>query len=84
MRSKLVFGAMEQVPNRFLLAKLAARATREFHRPNTRVQETINEVLTRFNRASPIREAQCSNNVQAVRSVKRTLSRQAAQMQAVA
>jgi hypothetical protein len=28
MRSKLIFGAITQVPNRFLLVKLASKATR--------------------------------------------------------
>jgi hypothetical protein len=49
MRSDLVFAAMPQVPNRFLLTKLAATATRRFHRPNTRIEETVNEVLMRLN-----------------------------------
>ena len=54
MRSELVFGAMAQVSNRFLLTKLASKATRKFHRPNTRIQETTNEVLERFGRSSLI------------------------------
>jgi hypothetical protein len=58
MRSALVFGAMTYVPNRFLLTVLAAKATRKLHRPNTRVQETANEVLIRFSRANPTKGAQ--------------------------
>jgi hypothetical protein len=54
MRSALVFDAMTYVSNRFLLAMLAAKATRKLHRPNTRVQETANEVLVRFSRTNPI------------------------------
>jgi hypothetical protein len=54
MRSELVFGAMAHIPNRFLLTKLASRATRKFHRPNTRIQDTTNEVFVRFSRSSPI------------------------------
>jgi hypothetical protein len=54
MRSELVFGAITNVSNRFLLANAAARATRKFHRPNTRIQETTNEVLERFGLANPI------------------------------
>jgi hypothetical protein len=53
MRSELVFGAMAQVSNRFLLVKLAAMATRKLHRPNTRIQETMNDVLVRFTHADP-------------------------------
>jgi hypothetical protein len=54
MRSELIFGAITHVPNRFLLTKLAAKATRKFHRPNTRIQETTNEVFVHFSRSNPI------------------------------
>jgi hypothetical protein len=54
MRSVLVFGAMTHVSNRFLLARVLAKATREFHRPGTRIQDTTNEVLAHFGRANPI------------------------------
>jgi hypothetical protein len=54
MRSELVFNAMAYVSNRFLLTKLAAKATRKFHKPNTRIQETTNEVLIRFGHTNPI------------------------------
>ena len=53
MRSDLVFGAMTHVSNRFQLTKLAAKATRKLHRPNTRIQETMNDVLIRFSQANP-------------------------------
>jgi len=48
MRSDLVFGAMTQVSNRFLLTRVAAHATRKLHRPNTRIEDTANEVFERF------------------------------------
>jgi hypothetical protein len=54
MRSELIFGAMAHVPNRFLLTKLASKATRKFHRPNTRIQDTANDVFLHFSRSSPI------------------------------
>jgi hypothetical protein len=54
MRSELVFGAMAHVSNRFLLTKLASKATRKFHRPNTRIQDTTNYVLERFSRCGPM------------------------------
>jgi hypothetical protein len=54
MRSELVFGAMAYVSNRFLLTKLASKATRKLHRPNTRVQDTTNDVFVHFSRASPM------------------------------
>jgi hypothetical protein len=54
MRSELIFDAKTQVPNRYLLAKLLAKATRGFHRPGTRIQDTTNYVLARFSRSNPI------------------------------
>jgi hypothetical protein len=54
MRSELVFGAIAHVSNRFLLTKLASTATRKFHRPNTRIQDTTNDVFMRLSRPSPI------------------------------
>jgi hypothetical protein len=54
MRSDLVFGAMTHVSNRFLLVKVLAKATREFHRPGTCIQDTTNEVLARFGCANPL------------------------------
>ena len=54
MRSELIFGAMAHVSNRYLLTKLASKATRKFHRPNTRIQDTANDVFLHFSRSSPI------------------------------
>ncbi len=48
MRSDLVFGALSHVSNRYQLCQLASKATRKLHRPNTRLQDTTNEVLGRF------------------------------------
>ncbi len=48
MRSKRVFGALHTLQNRYTLCQLASKATRKFHRPNTRIQETMNEVLERI------------------------------------
>jgi hypothetical protein len=58
MRSDLVFGAHALVPNRFLLCKLAAKATRAFHRPGTRIHDTTNDVLERFSHAKSIADVQ--------------------------
>jgi hypothetical protein len=52
MRSDLIYDALSTVPNRYMLCQLASKATRKFHKPNTRIQETTNEVLTRFGNAS--------------------------------
>ncbi len=48
MRSDLVFPAVKAVKNRYMLCQLASKATRKFHKPSTRVQDTMNEVLNRF------------------------------------
>ena len=48
MRSDLVFEALHTLRNRYMLCQLASKATRKFHRPNTRIQETMNEVLGRI------------------------------------
>jgi hypothetical protein len=50
MRSNLVFGAMSPTQNRYMLCQLVSKATRKFHRPATRIQDTMNDVLTRFSR----------------------------------
>jgi hypothetical protein len=64
MRSKLVFTAITQVPNRFLLVKLASEATRALHRPNNRIQETMNDVFVRISHASPIARVLHTDTIQ--------------------
>jgi hypothetical protein len=54
MRSDLVFGAMNQVSNRYLLAKVIAKPTRNFHRPGVRIEDTTNDVFVRCGRANPL------------------------------
>ena len=53
MRSDLVFGALSHVSNRYQLCQLASKATRKLHKPNTRLQDTTNEVLVRFKSTNP-------------------------------
>jgi hypothetical protein len=53
MRSDLIFGALTHVSNRYELCQLASKATRKLHKPNTRLQDTTNEVLDRFKEALP-------------------------------
>ena len=48
MRSDLIFGALTHVTNRYELCQLASKATRKFHKPNTRIQETMNEVFDKI------------------------------------
>ena len=64
MRSELIFGAMTCVPNRFLLTRLASKATRSFHRPNTRIEDTTNEVFERFTHVNPLAGAPYAGNLQ--------------------
>ena len=53
MRSDLIFGALTHVNNRYQLCQLASKATRKLHKPNTRLQDTMNDVLLRFREQSP-------------------------------
>jgi hypothetical protein len=53
MRSDLVFGALSHVSNRYRLCQLASKATRKLHKPNTRLQDTTNDVLSRFQITNP-------------------------------
>lgn len=48
MRSDRVFDALQTLRNRYVLCQLASKATRRFHKPNTRIQETMNEVLDKI------------------------------------
>jgi hypothetical protein len=58
MRSDLIFGALTHVNNRYELCQLASKATRKLHKPNTRLQDTTNEVLDRFKDTIPMDESQ--------------------------
>ncbi|HEY1500726.1 MAG TPA: DNA-directed RNA polymerase subunit omega [Acidobacteriaceae bacterium] len=53
MRSELIFGALTHISNRYQLCLLASKATRKLHKPNTRLQDTMNDVLIRFRESSP-------------------------------
>jgi len=56
MRSDLIFGALAHLENRYQLCQLASKATRKLHKPTTRLQDTTNEVLTRFHETNPASE----------------------------
>lgn len=56
MRSDLVFGAITNVPNRYLLTHLASKAVRKLHRPGTRMQDTANSVFAHFSASVPLSE----------------------------
>jgi hypothetical protein len=51
MRSDLTFMALAGESNRYQLTKSVAKVTRMLHRPNTRVQDTMNEA---FKMARPL------------------------------
>jgi hypothetical protein len=53
LRSNLIFNTLHTLQNRYMLCQLASKATRKFHRPNTRIQETMNDVFGRIARAKP-------------------------------
>ena len=48
MRADLTFMALAHESNRYLLTQLIAKATRKLHRPNTRLQDTMNDVFEWF------------------------------------
>ncbi len=48
MRSELIFTALTRESNRYRLVRLAARATRILHWPNTRIQDTMNDALQKL------------------------------------
>jgi hypothetical protein len=56
MRSNLIYDALDTVKNRYLLCQLISKATRKFHKPNTRIQETMNDVLERVGDADQSEE----------------------------
>ena len=53
MRADLTFMALAHESNRYLLIRLMAKATRKLHRPNTRLQDTMNDVFERFGCPKP-------------------------------
>jgi len=69
MRSDLVFRALVRVSNRYLLCQLATKATRKFHKPNTRLQETVSDVLNRLHAANP--EGEVAKEASVVHMVER-------------
>jgi len=67
MRADLAFRAIAHEPNRCRLAKRVAKATRMLHRPNTHVQDTMNDAFERFGCSKPRatrRAAEAASNSQ--------------------
>jgi hypothetical protein len=53
MRAELAFMALANESNRYQLIKSVAKVTRMLHRPNTRVQDTMNEAFKWLGRFKP-------------------------------
>ena len=53
MRADLTSRALAHESNRYLLTQLIAKATRKLHRPNTRLQDTMNDVFEWFGCSKP-------------------------------
>ena len=53
MRSELIFEAVGRESNRYSLSRLIAKATRELHRPHTRIPDTVNDALALFANSKP-------------------------------
>jgi hypothetical protein len=47
MRAELALMALARESNRYLLIRMIAKATRKLHRPNTRLQDTMNDAFER-------------------------------------
>jgi hypothetical protein len=54
MRSELIFKAASQETNRYMLVRLASRATRMLHWPNTRIADTMNNALQHLGHGTPV------------------------------
>ena len=52
MRSEMVFAAEHRLPNRYMLCRVLASATRRFHKPATRIEDTTDAMLRRVANAN--------------------------------
>jgi hypothetical protein len=64
MRSDLVFEAVHTLRNRYTLCQLASKATRKFHKPNTRIQDTTNDLIADSDRQNIIIEPETASEAQ--------------------
>ena len=71
MRSDLIFGALTHVNNRYQLCQLASKATRKLHKPNTRLQDTTNDVLERFKDTIPMGDEQVESEQEEILAERR-------------
>lgn len=63
MRSELVFRANTRVLNRYQLAKLVSKVTRKLHKPNTRIEDTMNDAFERLSHGHLITEVPFENSL---------------------
>ena len=54
MRSEMVFAAERTLPNRYMLCRVLATATRKFHKPATRIEDTTDALLRRIAKAHAV------------------------------
>jgi hypothetical protein len=52
VRSEMVFAAEHRLPNRYMLCRVLASATRKFHKPATRIEDTTDAMLRRIANAN--------------------------------
>jgi hypothetical protein len=52
MRSEMVFAAENRLPNRYMLCRVLASATRKVHKPATRIEDTTDAMLRRIANAN--------------------------------
>jgi hypothetical protein len=61
MRSELIFGAEEHTSTRFLMPTL--KATRRLNRPNSRIEDTANDVFRGLCQPKPVAGAPCTSSL---------------------
>ena len=54
MRAELVSGAIKHNPNRYSLSRIVSRATRGLHRPNSRMEDTLNDAFRLLSNTPPV------------------------------
>ena len=65
MRSEMVFAAEHSLPNRYMLCRVLATATRKVHKPATRIEDTTDAILRDIADASGAAKWQWSGNKRA-------------------
>jgi hypothetical protein len=71
MRSHLIYDAVGTMNNRYLLCQVVSKATRKFHKPTTRIPETVNEILVRVGKADEAEEVMAQPSVKVAETQRR-------------